>query len=182
MKLQRIVSNIINVYVPSFLMIHLKPRAPEGPFITLFQRDLIIAFRDINPEIVKTTMKYFLEHASQWMSWKNVCLSGHPEVPPYSLEAVKGCPLPPAVDACSLLQNRPTCLKQFFTAKSKEAPCIAYSNIQPKFWKSIDNNNGATERRIGKLKGLIKNKICENPNRLSRSDIRSRTFLCNMGD
>ena len=40
-KLQKIVSYIISVYVPSFLMIHLHPKVPEGPFFSLFQRDLL---------------------------------------------------------------------------------------------------------------------------------------------
>ena len=65
MKVQRIVSYVINVYVASFLIIHLKPEAPEGRYLTLFQRDLLVAFRDIDLAIVETTMKYFLEHASQ---------------------------------------------------------------------------------------------------------------------
>ena len=35
-KLQKIVSYIVGVYVPSFLMIHLNPKAPEGPFLLYF--------------------------------------------------------------------------------------------------------------------------------------------------
>ena len=35
-KLQKIVSYIVCVYVPSFLMIHLNPKAPEGPFFFYF--------------------------------------------------------------------------------------------------------------------------------------------------
>ena len=179
-KLQKIVSYIINVYVPSFLMIHLNPGAPEGPFLTLFQRDLLVAFRDIDPAIVEMTMKYYLEHASQWLSWKNVALSVHAEVAPYSVEAVKACSLPQTVDVRSMLEDRTTRLKQFFTMRSKEAPCIAASHVQPTFWKSIDNNNRVTERRIGKLKSLVNSKISEDPNQLNRSDIRLRAFLCNM--
>ena len=104
----------------------------------------------------------------------------HADVTPYSAEIVKNnCSLPKAVDVRSLLQDRTTYLQQFFTTKSKEALCIAASQIQPTFWKIIYNNNWATER-IGKLKGLVKNKIGENPIRLNRSDIRSRAYLCNM--
>ena len=40
-KLSRLVSYIFCVYLPSFLMTRLKPRACEGPFVTLFQRDLL---------------------------------------------------------------------------------------------------------------------------------------------
>ena len=35
-KLQKIVSYIVYVYVPSFLMIHLNPKTPEGPFLSIF--------------------------------------------------------------------------------------------------------------------------------------------------
>ena len=172
LKLQRIASFIISVNLPTFLMIHPKPGASEGPYLTLFQRDLIVAFQEIDPEIVKTTMKYFLEHASQWLSWKNVALSVYAKVAPYSVEAVKACPFPVTVDVCSLLQDRTTRLRHF-TMKSKEAPCIAVSHINPNFWKSIHNNNRATERRIGKLKGLINDKITENPSQLNHP-----TFVC----
>ena len=114
-------------------MIHLNPGASEGPFLTLFQRDLIVAFQEIDPEIVKTTMKYFLDHASQWLSWKNVALSVYAEVAPYSVEAVEACSFPATVDEGSLLQDRTTRLRHFFTMKSKEAPCIAVSQINPNF-------------------------------------------------
>ena len=97
-----------------------------------------------------------------------------------SVEAVKACPFPVTVNVCSLLQDRTTRLRHFFTMKSKEALCIAVSHINPNFWKSIHNNNLATERRIGKLKGLINDKITENPSQLNRSDIRLRAFLCKM--
>ena len=48
-KLIRLTLYIISVYVPSFLLIHLKPSAVEGPRITLFQRDLL-AYREIDSE------------------------------------------------------------------------------------------------------------------------------------
>ena len=35
--LKRLVSYIVSVYVPSFIMMHLKPQAAEGPQLTLFQ-------------------------------------------------------------------------------------------------------------------------------------------------
>ena len=69
-KLQKILSYIVCVYVPSFLMIHLNPKAPEGPFI--FYRDLLSCFVEIDPNITDVVMKYFLAHASQWLFWKNV--------------------------------------------------------------------------------------------------------------
>ena len=67
-KLQKIVSYIVCVYVPSFLMIHFKPKAPEGPFI--FHRDLLSCFVEIDPNIIDVVMKYFLAHALQWFFGK----------------------------------------------------------------------------------------------------------------
>ena len=179
-KLQKIVSYIISVYVPSFLMIHLHPKTPEGPFLCLFQRDLLCSYFEIEPNISEVAMKYFLSHASQWLSWKNVALSVFAEVAPYTAEAVKTSEsFPTDVDVCALLQDRSTLLKQFFTAKSKEAPCIT-TDITPMFWKSIENHNRSTERRIGRLKGLINNKVQDDPTQLSLSDLRLRAHLCNM--
>ena len=66
-KLQRIVSNIVSVYTPSFLKIHLKPSAAEGPGNTLFQRHLLFAYREINAEFAKVVLKYFYEDASRWL-------------------------------------------------------------------------------------------------------------------
>ena len=63
-KLRKIVFYIICVYVPTFLMIHLNPKAPEGPFLTLFQRDLLAAYQEVEPEITSNVMKYYVQHAS----------------------------------------------------------------------------------------------------------------------
>ena len=43
-------SYTVYVYLPSFRMIHLNPGAPEGPFLTLFLRDLA-ALCEIDPDI-----------------------------------------------------------------------------------------------------------------------------------
>ena len=88
-KLQKIVSYIVCVYVPSFLMIHLNSKAPEGPFLSIFYRNLLSCFVKIDPNITNVVMKYFLAHASQWLSWKNVALSVHAKVAPYTAKTVK---------------------------------------------------------------------------------------------
>ena len=75
-KLQKLVSYIY-VYEPSFLMIHLNPKVPEGLFLSIFHRDLLSCFVEIDPNITDVVMKYFLAHASQCLSWKNVALSVH---------------------------------------------------------------------------------------------------------
>ena len=65
--------------------------------------------------------------------------------------------------------------------RSKEAPCISASDVEPNFWKCVDNNNNwATERRMGKQKNLMNSKISEASNRPNRFDIRLRALLCDM--
>ena len=59
-KLRKIISYILRVYVPSS-MIHSKPRVPEGPFLTLLQRDLFLAFCKTEPDIVDMTMSVHSE-------------------------------------------------------------------------------------------------------------------------
>ena len=58
-KLIRIISYIISVYVPSFLLIHLKPSEAEGPRITLFQRELLLAYHEIDFQLTDVVLKYF---------------------------------------------------------------------------------------------------------------------------
>ena len=64
-KLIRLTSYTILVSVPSFLLIHLKPSAAEGPRITLFQRDLLSAYRKIDSKLADAVLKYFYEHVVQ---------------------------------------------------------------------------------------------------------------------
>ena len=88
--------------MPSFLLIHLKPSAAEGPKLTLFQRDLLLAYREIDFELADVVLKYFYEHAVQWMLPVNVALSVFAEVLPYLIEAVKTSYYPDSVDARKL--------------------------------------------------------------------------------
>ena len=61
-KLIRLISYIVSVYVPSFVMIHLKPSAAEGQGITRFQRDLLLAYCEIDSELAEVALKYFYDH------------------------------------------------------------------------------------------------------------------------
>ena len=131
--------------MPSFLLIHLKPPAAESPRITLFPRDLSVAYRESDSELAGV-LKYFYEHAVQWMSPVNVALSVFAEVSPYSIEAVKTSHYPDSVDARKLLQGRKAGLRDFFTSESKTAPCIVCFEVPVAHWKCIENNNRATER------------------------------------
>ena len=56
-------------------------------------------------------------------------------------------------------RSRSARLKIFFTAQSKPAPCVLCANEPAAFWRKIDNNNRCTERRIGKLKNIIQNRL-----------------------
>ena len=85
----KLISYIVSVYVPSFITIHLKPKACDGPFLTLFQRDLLFAYREIDEEVADVVLKYFVEHGLQWLSPKNVALSLFSDCPPFSLNAQK---------------------------------------------------------------------------------------------
>ena len=123
-KLKKIISYIISVYVPSFIMIHLNPQAAQGPSLSLFQRDLILAYRQLEPDIADVVWKYFLPHASKWFSPINVALSVYAEVPPYSLEAVSSSSFPTSVNIKAFLPEPKRRLRHFFTTKSEEAPCI----------------------------------------------------------
>ena len=59
---------IVSVYLPSFLMTHLTPPACEGPFVRLFQRDLLLAFEAVDSDVSKVVNRYFLQHANSWLS------------------------------------------------------------------------------------------------------------------
>ena len=87
------------MYVPSFLLIHRKPTATEGPAVTLSQRDLLLAYREVDVELADIALKYFREHALQWMTPTNVAVSVFAEWPPYPVEAVKTGRFPDYVDA-----------------------------------------------------------------------------------
>ena len=66
-KLSTLVSYIVSVYLPLFMMTHLKPHACEGPFVTLFQRDLLLAFEAVDYDVCNVVNQYFLQHANSWL-------------------------------------------------------------------------------------------------------------------
>ena len=116
-KLIRLISYNVSVYVPLFVLIHLKPSAAEGPGITLlFQRNLLLAFSESNSELAEVALKYFYDHAQQWVTPINVAL--YAEVPPYSVEAVQTGYFQVSVDARKLLKEQKASLKGFLHLKS----------------------------------------------------------------
>ena len=147
-RLQHMVSFIVCVYLPAFLANHLKSSAAEGPSVVLFTRDLLLAYKEVDLPVFETIWKHFVQHASQWLSPKNIALSMHAEVPPYMIDAVKEKAFPKNVDIPQALLKRKQ-LRDFFSEKSKFSPCIACF-LSRMFWKSIDNNNRSTEWFIGR--------------------------------
>ena len=160
-----------------FYAYHLKPTASEEPFFTLFQRDILLAYRDIDTEIADVALKYFLEYATCWLSPINVALSVYGGTHSYSVEAVKVCMIPDIVDIKSHLMDRTTRQKYFFTTQTKKAPCISYSRIPP---QSIHNNYRSNERRIGRLENTVNDKIGDEPSRMNKTDMHLRAFLYSM--
>ena len=175
-KLNWILSYIASVYVPSFMIIHLKRKVCDGPYVTLFQRDLLLAYEKLDQNLSRVVMKYFLKHASNWLAmWKECC-------PSFSLDAVKdstSLPPPQNVDITTLLLSRSARLKNFFTTDSKVAPCVS-CDIDPLFWKCVENSNRSTERRIGMLRNVLQHRRVNTESSLRRTDIRLRANLCNM--
>ena len=101
-KLVKLAYQIVSVYVPSFVSIHLKPTAAEGPAITLFQRSLLLSYREIDSELANLVFQYSSEHAVQWLTPINVALSVFAEVPlNYSIETATTGLFPQFVDAKS---------------------------------------------------------------------------------
>ena len=77
---------------------------------------------------------------------KMLLLSVHVKVAPYTAEAVKSLKsLPEEVNVLSLLQDRRSRLKHFFTNRSKEALSLSMTRVQPSFWKLIDHHNRSIE-------------------------------------
>ena len=120
-KLIRIISFIISVYVPSFVIIHLHPKAVVGPTLTLFENDLILAQHShFDNDIADVVWIYYVSHSSQWLSPTNVALSVYAEVPPYSLQPVTASEFfPDSVDIATVLINSKWRLKHFFTKVEK---------------------------------------------------------------
>ena len=108
----------------------------RGSFLTLFQRNLLEAFQNIDVELAEHVSKYCLRHALQWLSPKNVALSVHSKVPPYCIEAVKVSSFSATADTKALLKNRKTRLRDFFPSESQAAPCIFMPGINPTFRKA----------------------------------------------
>ena len=120
------------------------------------------AYRQLYPDIAEVALKYFCDHAMQWLTpinvaLKYVCCST-------SIFRRNCCKrtFPDEVDARNLLKDRSSRLRSFFfTSCSKTAQCINSSEIPALFWIGFENNNRSTERVIGKLKQVVRNKLAK---------------------
>ena len=161
---------IVCVYLPAFLAIHLKSSAAEGPSVVLFARDLQLAYKEVDLPVFEAICKHFVLHASQWLSPKNIGLSVHAEVPPYTVDALKEKAFLKNADIQQALLKRQQ-LRDFFTEESKFSSCIACFS-SPMFWKSIDNNNRSTERFIGRLKLIVNGLVRDDLQNFDKTDLR----------
>ena len=60
------------------------------------------------------------------------------------------------------------------------APCIIYNPRLPGFWQSIEKNNRAAERFIGKLKIIVNALIRDKRSNLVPTDLRILAALHNI--
>ena len=73
-------------------MIHLNPRACDGPYLIFFQPNLLLAYQKVDSGVADVLFKYFVENGSQCfqiISPENVALSLYSDSLPMSLDAVK---------------------------------------------------------------------------------------------
>ena len=66
---------------------YIKPKSPEG-HCSLFFRDLILAYGQLELDIADVLWNYFVPRASKWLSPVNVALTVYAEIPPYGVEPV----------------------------------------------------------------------------------------------
>ena len=158
-KLYRLVSYTMSLYLPSFLMIHLNPKACEGSRLTLFQRNFLLVYKVIGPRLCDVVNRYFIQHALSWFSPHNVAMSMFSENPPFTKEALTSLSSlleEVSVENLLLTATRETVLKHFFTVDSASAPCVLFGSNE--FWKCVDYHNRCYEREIDKLKDLLHKK------------------------
>ena len=101
-------------------------------------------------------MKFFVKHASHWVSPKNVALSAHVQVPPYSVEAVKtGC-MPQQVDIEARKANKSSNLLNAFSlslAKQHRAFCI--TRFHCNFGRRLKTTTGQLNAELASRKDCL---------------------------
>ena len=148
------------VYAPSFLKVHFRRRAPDGPAKYLYMRNLALSHKAIDKKIYQANKKCLIKHAESWLTPHNEVFSVFSNDCHFSVENLKSDEqeLPETAHLRALLLQRMP-LKCYFTRESKTAPCLM--NGTKEFWCSIDNNNQANERFVGKVKMVLKQGMVE---------------------
>ena len=169
-KLEKIISFIVNVYVPIFIKVNLHPRVPQGPENVLFARDLMKSFG-----VPDTVKEVFLNHAEQWLCPMNAAVIVHKENPTISSKDIKKIRVTSVNTRDLCWGNRQ--IRSFLSVESACAPCISTGSSE--FWRSIDNHNRSSERYIGKM-GLVFKKGWVRDNNNQTVDDRVRGYVLNM--
>ena len=113
-------------------MTHLKPHACEGPSVTLFQRDLLLAFGAVNSDVCKAVNRYVLQHAKSWFSPHDIAISVYSENLPMTKEVFTSlASLLEEVAIEDLLLTKRAKLRDFlpFQVKPRHASRLAQSNF-----------------------------------------------------
>ena len=157
-----------------FFWIHLNPRAPDSSGNMIFLRNLLLDFRSKDLDLADMLKKTFTKHFVAWMNPTNVALNTHSKDPAFNLKDLQDPQqsLPENIDTESLAWQRAS-IKNFFSMKSKQAPCIKAGNTS--FWYSVDNHKCTCERLIGKMSQcLIQSKIRDS--KTSNLDEKIRSY------
>ena len=113
-------------------MTHLKSHACEGPFVPLFQKDLLLAFEAVDPDVCKVVNRYFLQHAKSWLSPHNIALSVYSENSPMTKKVLTSLTsLSEEVATKDLLLTRRAKLSDFlsFPVKLRNASRLTRPNF-----------------------------------------------------
>ena len=113
-------------------MTHLKPHVCEGPLVTLFQRDLSLAFEAVDSDVCKVVIRYFLQHAKSWLSPHNIVFSVDSENPPMTKKVLTSLTsLLEEVATENLLLTRRAKLRDFlsFSVKPRNASRLTQPNF-----------------------------------------------------
>ena len=99
--------------------------------MTLFQRDLLLAFGAVNSNVCKGVKRYVLQHAKSWLSPHNIALSVYSENLAMTKEVLTSLTsLPEEVAIEDLLLTRRTKLRDFlpFLVKPRHASRLTQPN------------------------------------------------------
>lgn len=174
---------VVNVYCPNFLLVHLRPRGPDGPRNILHLRDYILAFQQEDEEMVAMIKPYFMRHAVTWVGGQNLAINAFSNDAPFSVQDLLNDRqrLPRSIPTEEYLWQ-PRSIREFYVRRTKDAWCLR--SATPSFWRSIDNHNRTCERYNGYLGKIFERKTIndfETEEDRPTVDRRFRGFMINLG-